>query len=347
MTVDENDDIKDLKSTSALDDASVMTLIQSQSKEGSLSEQIESAIGFFDEGDMLSGLGLMKSIGSVTSSFADTERTVQESFDSINDLSMTMGLLQNYLQQNPDWIASMPKANHDNLLSVASALENAQNSVKEITQLAQRYGMVTSDNHKSEASSTIVNDRPKTSITNPRMLSSPNSSLKESKKFDRVKFTSISAGEHRMRAEGKSRRLFQGLGDRDFLSSSRYQTSTSGSARRKLMMEEGGTSCRVDDTENDLLNLKRERCGRLVDCAEKYSYYDLLVFLFADDIDFEFGDLADENIKVVDERNIVTKHKRIQNLVDKFRATVSFLNGSSSMLITNNKTLHLTSMSPC
>jgi hypothetical protein len=45
------------------------------------------------------------------------------------------------------------------------------------------------------------------------------------------------------------------------------------------------------------LQLKQEQCLRLAECAKNYNLYDLFVYFFGDDIDFDTGSIdKDEKI---------------------------------------------------
>jgi hypothetical protein len=55
---------------------------------------------------------------------------------------------------------------------------------------------------------------------------------------------------------------------------------------------------------------KREKCDELVTCVSDMSLYDLFIFFFADDIDFDNGEL-DDSITNSDAQNIFTKRDSI------------------------------------
>jgi hypothetical protein len=51
---------------------------------------------------------------------------------------------------------------------------------------------------------------------------------------------------------------------------------------------------------------KAEQCFRLANCAKNYNLYDMFVFFFGDDIDFDTGKI-DDKISVYDEADLKGK----------------------------------------
>lgn len=57
---------------------------------------------------------------------------------------------------------------------------------------------------------------------------------------------------------------------------------------------------------------KRNQCSRLAQCGQNYNLYDLFIFMFGDDIDFETGTI-DDKIVAFDERSFREKVRRKKN----------------------------------
>ena len=78
----------------------------------------------------------------------------------------------------------------------------------------------------------------------------------------------------------------------------------------RVSRQEGTHRRRMTDTNEcvdvDLIERKEAQCIRLAECAEKYSLYDMFVFEFGDDIDFDTGKV-DTDIKAYDEKQLRAK----------------------------------------
>lgn len=84
--------------------------------------------------------------------------------------------------------------------------------------------------------------------------------------------------------------------------------------RARSLRENGGTHRRLNDgngvacVDVDPIEHKENQCLRLASCAQNYNLYDLFVFLFGDDINFDTGSIDDnEKIKASDERDMSEK----------------------------------------
>lgn len=87
-------------------------------------------------------------------------------------------------------------------------------------------------------------------------------------------------------------------------------------ARQSRRHDKGGEKHRRLDPDNgqcvhdsaSAIKYKEAQCLRLAECAKNYNLYDLLVFFFGDDIDFNTGEIEESKIKVSkDLLNIRTK----------------------------------------
>ena len=76
-----------------------------------------------------------------------------------------------------------------------------------------------------------------------------------------------------------------------------------GGIRRKFAANGGnGNEC----VDIDVEERKEEQCYRLANCARNYNFYDLFVFFFGDDIDFDTGEI-DSKIVPKDEADLKGK----------------------------------------
>ena len=87
-----------------------------------------------------------------------------------------------------------------------------------------------------------------------------------------------------------------------------------GAQRRRL--NPGNNNGNEDQcTDVDFDEYKTIQCDRLYDCARNYNYYDLFIFMFGDDIDFDTGKM-DDNISILgNASSIIDKFNNIQNLL--------------------------------
>ena len=147
--------------------------------------------------------------------------------------------------------------------------------------------------------------------TNHRKLLSNNQDSSATKKKIQYK-RSITKADHHMRA--KSRHLGQGhhfLGSNHFGHHAGHQQGYRGA---RIYREEGSTTHRRlpgDDgtdicIEPSTVERKTEQCLRLAECSQYYGLYDMFIFLFGDDIDFDTGKV-DTDIKAYDEKQLRAK----------------------------------------
>ena len=164
-----------------------------------------------------------------------------------------------------------------------------------------------------------------TSSTNHRKLLSNNQDSSATKKKIQYK-RSITKADHHMRA--KSRHLGQGhhfLGNNHF---GRHAGHQQGYRGARIYREEGSTTHRRlpgDDgtdicIEPSTVERKTEQCLRLAECSQYYGLYDMFIFLFGDDIDFDTG-IVDDKIVVFDEQDLRGKVRIV--LAQAFMESVS------------------------
>ena len=87
-----------------------------------------------------------------------------------------------------------------------------------------------------------------------------------------------------------------------------------GAQRRRL--NPGNNNGNEDQcTDVNFEEHKIKQCERLYDCAQNYNYYDLFIFMFGDDIDFDTGKM-DDNISILGKASsIIEKFNNIQLLL--------------------------------
>ena len=108
----------------------------------------------------------------------------------------------------------------------------------------------------------------------------------------------------------------------------------------RVLREEGRTTHRrlTDNTNECIRNnddgRKAEQCYRLADCAQNYGLYDLLVYLYGDDIDFTSGEVDDEIVKFKDSVNLKDKVSELCDLLLSWWHSIS----SFSFLLFNSWT---------
>jgi hypothetical protein len=72
-----------------------------------------------------------------------------------------------------------------------------------------------------------------------------------------------------------------------------------GQQHRRLNHDDGQCAAPAGDSTTYVLASKKEQCLRLAECAVNYNLYDLFVFFFGDDIDFDTGSIdKDEKISL-------------------------------------------------
>lgn len=141
------------------------------------------------------------------------------------------------------------------------------------------------------------------SSTHGRILSSEQASTTEIN-YNR----GVTKTDHYMRAKG----LHLGLGNHHGLGN-HFGHAQQGYHRARASRQEGGMRRRLEGGDDGSvcielpsIDQKAEQCFRLADCAQFYGLYDMFVFLFADDLDFNTG-AVDDNVKTFDEAELRDK----------------------------------------
>ena len=133
-----------------------------------------------------------------------------------------------------------------------------------------------------------------------RILSSHEVSSRNSRQS-----SSISKADYHLRAQSRHLHTGNSIGKSDESQQgyhparqSRRDTGGGGQQHRRLNHANGQCVASAGDTMYGA-KLKAEQCIRLAECAQNYNLYDLFVYFFADDIDFDTGSIdKDEKISL-------------------------------------------------
>jgi hypothetical protein len=119
---------------------------------------------------------------------------------------------------------------------------------------------------------------------------------------DNRHFVSISKADYYLRAQSRHLQRGNNIGQR-FESQQGYHPARqsrrdAGGHHRRLNHDNGQCVAPAGDTMYGA-KLKQEQCLRLAECAKNYNLYDLFVYFFGDDIDFDTGKIdKDEQISI-------------------------------------------------
>jgi hypothetical protein len=62
------------------------------------------------------------------------------------------------------------------------------------------------------------------------------------------------------------------------------------------------------------LKVKEEQCHRLAECAKNYNLYDLFVYFFGDDVDFDTGSI-DKDEKIIPSRDLYDIPAKVRTMI--------------------------------
>jgi hypothetical protein len=133
-----------------------------------------------------------------------------------------------------------------------------------------------------------------------RILSSQEGSSRNSRQS-----SSISKADYYLRAQSRHLHTYNNIGKiYEFQQGyhparqSRRDTGGGGQQHRRLNHANGQCAAFAGDS-TFVLQVKVEQCLRLAECAQNYNLYDLFVYFFGDDIDFDTGSIdKDEKISL-------------------------------------------------
>ena len=204
--------------------------------------------------------------------------------------TLALSQIKDYIS-NSDAIASLPSSFQPLFKFLLHELSMAETQVEIVEGLISKYYI--SDESKSDAT---------TAVSRERVLSSPKSSSKKGKtNYD----LGISQADYHLRARSRVMQTHHNIdnafGHQQGYHGARHSRSNGGRHRR---LADNDTKCASVDEDQH----KEEQCLRLAACARNYNLYDMFVFFFGDDIDFDTGIVAtDETITVYDEIELVDK----------------------------------------
>jgi hypothetical protein len=114
--------------------------------------------------------------------------------------------------------------------------------------------------------------------------------------------SSISMADYYLRAQSRQLQRGNNIG-KSYESQQGYHPArqsrqdTGGAHHRRRMNHDNGQCAAPAGDSTYGLKLKEEQCFRLAECAKNYNLYDMFVFFFGDDIDFDTGSIdKDESI---------------------------------------------------
>ncbi|KAL3773551.1 hypothetical protein ACHAW5_006449 [Stephanodiscus triporus] len=211
--------------------------------------------------------------------------------------SLALSQIKDYIS-NSDAIASMPSSFQTLFNTVLQELNTAETQVEIVEGLISKYYIPDESKSKSDAT---------TAVSRQRVLSGPNSSSKKTK-YD----LGISRADYHLRARNRAMQPCHNIdnvfGHQQGYHGARHSRSNGGRHRR--LVDDNTTCASIDEGKH-----KEEQCLRLAACARNYNLYDMFVFFFGDDINFDTGIVSeDEKITAYDEIKLVDKLTNITSL---------------------------------
>ena len=187
--------------------------------------------------------------------------------------------------------ASMPSHLQPMLERLMNELTEAETHMQKVEGFVNKY-------HKGPK---------KTSLGTSTVESSTHNRILSNKEDSSTKYhfhSGVSKADHQMRV--KSRHPGQGAG------SIFGHHQQQGYHRARSSRNEGSMHRRLSGNNGDIciepssVDRKTEQCFRLADCAQYYGLYDMFVYSFGDDLDFDTGGL-DDKLVVFDEGELQQK----------------------------------------
>jgi len=211
----------------------------------------------------------------------------------LEDLSATVSLLRHYIS-DPLFVSSVPEELKGTILSLNRQLSSAENHMEKLVEIVSEH---------YEEYETLPNDHPSGSLQSSSTSGRHRRLLSGGQLYP-------SPGEYNMRARTPDPNTVLGRG---------HPGGQQGHYNSRVQREEGTTRRRLrgqdDDDDTDTTQCvdvadpderKAEQCFRLANCAKNYNLYDMFVFFFGDDIDFDTGKI-DDKISVYDEADLKGK----------------------------------------
>ncbi|KAL3784268.1 hypothetical protein ACHAW5_005992, partial [Stephanodiscus triporus] len=211
--------------------------------------------------------------------------------------SLALSQIKDHIS-NSDVIVSMPSSFQRLFDTMLQELNSAETQLEIVERLISKYYIPEESKSKLDAT---------TAVSRERVLSSPRSSSKKTT-YD----LGISRADYHLRARSRvmqtHRNIDNAFGHQQGYHGARHSRSNGGRHRR--LVDDGTQCASIDEVQH-----KEEQCLRLAECAQNYNLYDMFVFFFGDDIDFDTGYIdKDEKITAYDEIELIDKLTSITSL---------------------------------
>ena len=256
-------------------------VVKSKSHLRTQKNDLEAYLSELDEGLMF-GLSdeIDKTLSEIRHYFSDD---IEGAPKALKASLVALSQIKEYISKS-DVIASLPMFN-----TMLKELNTAETLVEIVQGYISKYYIT--DKSKSDFA---------TAFSRERALSSPRSSFKKTN-YD----LGISQADYHLRARNRVMQTHNNIdnafGHQQGYHGARHSRSNDGRHRR--LVDDDTTCASIDQVQH-----KEEQCLRLAACAENYNLYDMLVFFFGDDIDFDTGNIKnDKKITVYDEIKLVNK----------------------------------------
>ncbi|KAL3786294.1 hypothetical protein ACHAW5_001907 [Stephanodiscus triporus] len=224
--------------------------------------------------------------------------------------SLALSQIKDYIS-NSDAIASMPSSFQTLFNTVLQELNTAETQVEIVEGLISKYYIPDESKSKSDAT---------TAVSRERVLSSSKSSSKKTN-YD----LGISQADYHLRARNSAMQKTRHNIDNAFGHQQGYhgaRHSRSNGGRHRRLVDDNTTCASIDEGKH-----KEEQCLRLAACARNYNLYDMFVFFFGDDINFDTGIVSeDEKITAYDEIKLVDKLTIITSLSGEILNNINISN---------------------
>lgn len=244
-------------------------------------------------------VGIFHEIKRITSTSEDGSGP-----DALKASSTAISLLKDRVA-DPKLIPSLPSDFQPLFSNLVQDINNAETHLNKIAELVTKYAQDTPEN----ADSITAVEGPRSDRMLPRKV----------RRLARSHYSGISRAEYHMRARSHHHNNMSNHHNNGFAQRSvrhqqgyrRAQEARENGMHPRRLQDEGNVCIAVDQDAQDAR--KADQCFRLAACARHYNIYDLFVFLFGDDIDFETGTVdSKEKIKAEDEVNLIGKVSGIQ-----------------------------------
>ena len=246
------------------------------------------ALSKLDDGLMF---GLSDEIGKTLSEIHRySPDNVESAPEALRASALALSQIKDHISDS-DVLASLPSSFQPLFNTVLQELSRAETQVEIVQGLISKYYIPDESKSKSDAT---------TAVSRERVLSSPKSSSKKTN-YD----LGISQSDYHLRAQSRviqtHHNIDNAFGHQQGYHRARHSRSNGGRHRR--LVDDDTTCANIDEVQH-----KEEQCLRLAACARNYNLYDMFVFFFGDDINFDTGIVGnDEKITTYDEIELVKK----------------------------------------